>query len=69
MLVMLISEAKHENQEAMLSLIQRFNPILRRYGRKLGYEDATEDLIVDYIEFIKSFDISRIIKSHDGAVT
>ena len=36
-----IRNAQDGNQDAMMTIIRRFNPLLRKYGRKLGYEDAT----------------------------
>lgn len=37
----------------MLQLIKKFQPLIAKYARKLGYEDAFEDIQVKFIEIIK----------------
>ena len=44
-----VEQAQRGNEEAMLKLILQFSPLMKKYGRKLGYEDATEDLIADFV--------------------
>ena len=55
MFIDLIHSAQKESQEEMVFLIQKFYKLLRKYGRKLGYEDAENDLITDFIELIKTY--------------
>lgn len=52
-----------------MELTRKFHPLLGKYGRKLGYEDAEEDLIVDFIEWVKKLNLSNIYDSSDGALT
>lgn len=40
MLIDLFRASQDNDQEAMLTLLQRFHLLLKKYGRKLGYEDA-----------------------------
>mgnify|MGYP000109232681 FL=1 len=63
-----IRNAQDGNQDAMMTIIRRFNPLLRKYGRKLGYEDATDDLTVELIEQIKEFQISKLRSTSEGAI-
>ena len=63
-----IGRAQHGNEEAMLNLVSKFMPLMKKYGRKLGYEDATEDMTVDFIEFIFSWNLKNFRQSSDGAV-
>lgn len=48
-----IRNAQDGNQDSMMTIIRRFNPLLKKYGKKLGYEDATDDLTVEFIEQIE----------------
>ncbi len=68
MLIDLFRASQDNNQEAMLALLQRFHPLLKKYGRKLRYEDAEEDLVVDFIELVKKLNLSLINDSSDGAI-
>lgn len=48
----LISEAKHGNDDAMLQIINRFVPLIKKYSKKLNYEDAENDLIFNIIQIV-----------------
>ena len=64
----LIRSAQKDDEHAMLQLINRFDKLFQKYGRKLRYEDAKNDLIVDFIELIKTFDFEKINNTSDGAI-
>lgn len=49
----LLVKAQLGNQEAMLELINRFQPLLKKYARKMEYDDAYEDCVLFFIELIK----------------
>ena len=68
MLIDLIKKKKKDDEHAMLQLINRFDKLFQKYGRKLRYEDAKNDLIVDFIELIKTFDFEKINNTSDGAI-
>lgn len=68
MLCDLICNAQKGDKEAMLELIQKFSPLFRKYARKLNYEDAYEDIILFYMEMIRSVNLERIVSLEDGAV-
>lgn len=68
MLIDLIHSAQKESQEEMVFLIQKFYKLLRKYGRKLGYEDAENDLITDFIELIKTYKFEKLNNTSDGAI-
>ena len=68
MLIDLIHSAQKDDEHAMLQLINRFDKLFQKYGRKLRYEDAKNDLIVDFIELIKTFDFEKINNTSDGAI-
>lgn len=63
-----IRNAQKQNEEAMIGLIKKFNPLFIKYARKLNYEDAYEDIILCYIELIKSIDINKLISQKDETI-
>ena len=48
----LILEAKNGNRDAMMEIIERFTPIIKKYSFKLNYEDTEQDLILNLIQVI-----------------
>jgi len=52
----------------MLYLISRFQSVICKYGRKLAYEDANDDLLVDFIDFVTKFDFKKLNNLTDGAI-
>ncbi len=42
-----------ENTDYVLFLINKFDPIIKKYSRKLKYEEAKSDLIIFLIQLIK----------------
>lgn len=60
MLIDWIRSAQRDDEDAMLYLITRFEKLIRKYARKLQYEDAENDLILDFIELIKTLDVKKI---------
>ena len=42
--------------------------ILKKYARKLNYEDAEQDLTADFIELIHHIDIEKLNNTSDGAI-
>lgn len=60
MLSELITKAQEADQKAMMELINRFYPLFKKYAVKLNYEDAYEDIVLYYIELIKSLNLKKI---------
>lgn len=69
MLIYKISRAKADDQQEMLNLIERFSPLIKKYAWKLNYEDAENDLILEFIQLIKDFDVESLKCREDGAIT
>ena len=67
MICSLMEKAQQEDKEAMQELIDRFQPLLRKYARKLGYDDAYEDCLLFFIELIKNMDLKRLKDRKDQA--
>ncbi|MCL6476785.1 MAG: helix-turn-helix domain-containing protein [Peptococcaceae bacterium] len=51
----LITLAKNGDKDAMARVVERFVPIVRKYGRKLGYEEACSDLVTWIIEAVHRY--------------
>lgn len=68
MLVELIMNAQSKDENAMVNLIFKFDPLLKKYARKLDHEDAYEDMIVYFIELIHYIDIKRLKNPTDGGI-
>lgn len=68
MLLDMIERAKANDGDAMVDIIERFSPMLRKYARLLQYEDAYEDLVVELIEFIQKFQPDKLMIKNDGAI-
>lgn len=68
MLCDLICGAQSGNNDEMLELIVRFRPLIKKYASKLNYEDAYEDIILFFIELIKSFNLNSMSLLKDEVV-
>lgn len=44
-----IANAQNDSEE-MYQLIKKFDPLIRKYSYKLGYEDAYSDIVLPFIE-------------------
>lgn len=48
----LILKAKSGDRNAMMEIIERFTPIIKKYSYKLNYEDTEQDLILNLIQAV-----------------
>ncbi len=62
----LIAESQKDNIDATLLMIEKFNPLLKKYAYKLRYEDAYNDLLVDFIELIHNINLDHIHDKSEG---
>lgn len=56
-LYVLTSASQCGNSTALLEIIEKFRPLIRKYSRKLNYDGADTDLIITLIETIQSIPI------------
>lgn len=68
MLCELINSVQSNDKNAMTELIERFQPLLKKYAAKLNYEDAYEDLVLYYIGLIKSLNLNKLICTKDEII-
>lgn len=62
----LLFKSQHGDKNAILFLINKFNPLLKKYAYKLKYDDAYNDLLVDFINVIKSINIGNMRNRNEG---
>jgi RNA polymerase sigma factor (sigma-70 family) len=64
----LILKYQDGDKDAALMLISKFNPLLKKYAYKLGYEDSYNDLLVDFLILVKDMKLKSLRKNTEGAI-
>lgn len=67
-IILKIKESQLGNDESLLWLISKFNPIINKYSKKLNYEDSYEEMQFLFIKAIKNIKINKIRNESDGAL-
>lgn len=62
----LIVQSQQGNNDATISLIEKFNPLLNKYAYKLYYDDAYCDLRIDFIEFLHKIQLGTLRNTGEG---
>jgi hypothetical protein len=52
MTIDIIVRSQGGDGDATLLLIEKFNPLLKKYAYKLSYDDAYNDLLLNFIELL-----------------
>lgn len=68
MTVDLITKSQHGNGDATIALIYKFNPLLKKYAYQLHYDDAYDDIRVDFIQLIYDIDLDQIHNRCEGCL-
>lgn len=68
MLVKQIVRAQQGCSEDMEALVEKFGPILRKYSRKLFWEDALSDMTVAFIELIYNLPVDHLRRKTDEVI-
>ena len=68
MLYELIRRAQNGDKEAMQELVDRFTPLMKKEAKRLGYEDAYEDIRLFFIELINTIKLEKIKLKKDGGI-
>lgn len=63
-----IVRAKQGNQEDMENLVVQFMPLLRKYSRKLFWEDALNDMTLAFLEIIHGMKTDVLKSRGDGTI-
>lgn len=64
----LIAQSQAGNSDATLMLIEKFNPLLRKYAYKLYYDDAYDDLLVDFVELLHNIKLENVHNLSEGGL-
>lgn len=48
----LLKEAQEGQERSTLALLERFEPLMKKYAKMLGYEDAMQDLTLAFLNVI-----------------
>lgn len=64
----LIVQSHGGNTDATIALIHKFNPLLKKYAYQLHYDDAYDDIRVDFIQLIHDIDLDRIQNPCEGCL-
>lgn len=64
----LITQSQGGNADTTMALIDKFNPMLKKYAYQLHYDDAYDDLLVDFIQFIHDIDLTKIHNQCEGCL-
>ena len=59
---------KNGDNDELYLLIKKFEPIIKKLSRKLNYEEAETDLIIFFIEFVKSINLEKFKIKNDGII-
>ncbi|MFG6322132.1 MAG: hypothetical protein K1W41_11515 [Lachnospiraceae bacterium] len=68
MLDRFIQRAQENSEEDMLCLIEKFQPLMVKYARKLDYEDAYNDIVLYFIRLIKSINLKNLTDTSDRVI-
>jgi RNA polymerase sigma factor (sigma-70 family) len=65
---LIIQFQKGDNRGAEI-IIEKFMPLLKKYAYKLNYEDAYDDIIVDFLALLLHIKLDSLHSIDDGALT
>lgn len=68
MLSELIASAKAGDKNSMLHLIEKFSPIIKKYGYKLDPDDGISEITLFFIELIHQINFNKLKSQSDGAI-
>lgn len=63
-----IIKIQNGDSDSTLKIIEKFNPILKKYAYSLYYEDAYDDLLVDFTELLFNISVEKIQNKDDGCI-
>jgi len=68
MTIDIIERSQGGDGDATLLLIEKFNPLLKKYAYKLSYDVAYNDLLLNFIELLHNMQIENIHNKSEGSV-
>ena len=67
-LFQLIESSQNGDKAALLLVIERFSPSIKKFSRKLGYDGADTDLIISFIKTIKELKLTNLNLENEGTL-
>lgn len=64
----LIFQSQTGNRDSTLELIKKFNPLLKKYSYKLRYDDAYDDLLIDFIKLLNNVQLKVLRDTSEGTI-
>lgn len=52
----LIVQVKNGEEDAILEVVHRFTPLIRKYCRRMGYDEACSDLVVWIVKAVHRYE-------------
>jgi len=63
-----VTRSQNGDKQAMLWLVSKFDPALKKYARKLNTKDGYNDLVADFLDAILHINCTKIKNKNDGAM-
>lgn len=63
-----ILSIQNKNADELLSILEKFKPLVQKHKRKLNYEESETDLTIALIEILFSLDLNKFASYTDGAI-
>lgn len=63
-----ILRSQSGDKNATLELIKKFNPLLKKYAFELFYDDAYNDLLVDFVELLKNIKMQNVRSKSESSM-
>lgn len=63
-----IQKSQTGNNNATIALVEKFKPLLKKYASLLRYEDAYNDLLVDFIELLHNLRLDKMAHHNEGSI-
>lgn len=64
----LITQLQKGDGDSTLILIKKYTPLLKKYAYKLFYDDAYNDLLVDFIELLHNIKLDHLHDRSEGGL-
>lgn len=64
----ILKRAQNGSEEQVIELYYKFLSLIKRYGKKLNYEEAETDLIIFLLEYINKANFDKFRNRSDGEI-
>lgn len=64
-----VLQIQNGDKEELMFVVKKFQPLIKKYKRKLNYEESETDLIIALIEIVLSLKLNNFTSYTDGALT